>query len=584
MKESTMQQTDISRRDFLKAAGIGAAALGALGFGAQLTSCSSSSAANIKWDLTADVVVAGSGAAASAAAATARSKGASVIMLEKSAASGGTTKKSGGEIWIPNNFALRKAGTVDAKQDCVKFMARANYSWYYNPNDAHFGLPDHEYNNLASYYDNASAAIDYMMSVGAINYVQAPLSFVDYWDHATENKVLAGRGLNPVGGAGATLIQQFSDYFTKNNVQLLTSRRVQKIYLNDKGQVIGVQALDSSTATPKTINVKANKAVVFGTGGFTHNLELVNQFLKGPIFGGCAVITNEGDLVYMASAIGAQLSNMNSAWNAENPVEAMLVSRSSPNEIWQAPGDSMVEVNKYGLRVTNEKRSYNDRTKVHFYWDPVVQEYPNIVTFMIYDQRTADLQAGNYPFPAKTDSQSLVISGQTFQELGTNIRARVASLAGKLGVFTIDDSFETNLAATITKFNGFANAGVDTDFHRGLYPYDTNWYGIFSVLGGPTAAQPANTKPNITMFPFTATGPYYCILIGGGTLDTNGGPKINEKAQILDTKENPIPSLYGAGNCIAPLMPNYIAAGATIGNALTSGYLAGLNAVNEPAK
>jgi hypothetical protein len=294
-------------------------------------------------------------------------------------------------------------------------------------------------------------------------------------------------------------------------------------------------------------------------------------------------MTNEGDLVYMAQAIGAQLSNMNSAWNAQNPLEAVLKSPSSPNEIWQDPGDSMILVNKYGVRVTDEKRSYNDRTKIHFYWDPVEQEFVNMVMMMVYDQRTADLMAGNYPFPGPNDDKSLVISGQTVQELGTNIRARVASLSSQLGIFGIADSFETNLAATITKFNGFANSGVDSDFKRGFYPYDKAWYSVFSPPVKGTQ-WPANDKPNITMYPFTAQGPYYCILIGGGTLDTNGGPKINEKAQILDTKENPIPGLYGAGNCIASLMPNYIAAGATIGNALTSGYIAGMNAAKEPVK
>jgi predicted oxidoreductase len=86
------------------------------------------------------------------------------------------------------------------------------------------------------------------------------------------------------------------------------------------------------------------------------------------------------------------------------------------------------------------------------------------------------------------------------------------------------------------------------------------------------------------MYPFTAQGPYYCILLGGGTLDTCGGPKINANAQILDTTDTPIPGLYGAGNCIAPLMPYYISGGSTIGNAMTSGYLAGINAVQEPSK
>jgi len=579
--ENKKETNAISRRDFLKAAGAGAIALGALGAAGGLASCSSGT--SIKWDMTADVVVAGSGAGASAAASVAQSKGASVIMLEKSAGAGGTTIKSGGEIWIPNNFTLKAAGTVDAKADCVKFMARANYSTIYNPNDAHFGLPDHEYNNLAAYYDNASAAVDYMMQIQAINYVAAPPSTQDYWDHATENKVPVGRGLSPVGGYGNALIASFQAYIKAHSINLLTSHRVTQIYLNDKKEVIGVQATDNSTTTPKTVNVRARKAVVFGSGGFTHNKELVRQFQKGPIFGGCAVLTNEGDLVYMAQAIGAQLSNMNSAWNAENPLEAILKSPSSPNEIWQDPGDSMILVNKYGVRVTDEKRSYNDRTKIHFYWDPVEQEFVNMVMLMVYDQRTADLMAGNYPFPGATDDKSLVITGQTIQELGTNIRARVASLSSQLGIFSIADSFETNLAATITKFNGFANSGVDSDFKRGSYPYDKAWYSTFSPPQSGTQ-WPANDKPNITMYPFTAQGPYYCILIGGGTLDTNGGPKINEKAQILDTKENPIPGLYGAGNCIAPLMPNYIAAGATIGNALTSGYLAGMNCVNEPVK
>lgn len=571
----------ISRRDFLKAAGTGAVAIGALSTLGGLASCKSGT--SVKWDLTADVVVAGSGAAASAAASVARSKGASVIMLEKSAGLGGTTMKSGGEIWIPNNFALKAAGTTDAKADCLKYMARANYSTIYNPADAHFGLPDHEYNNLEAYYDNAAAAVDYMMQIGAFKYTQASSTTYDYWDHTTENKVPVGRGLSPVGGAGAQLISYFSAYIKANNIQLLNSHRVTEILLNDSKQVIGVQALDLSGTTAKTINVKANKAVIFGCGGFTHNTELVRQFQKGPIFGGCAVMTNEGDLVYMAQAIGAQLSNMNSAWNAQNPLEAVLKSPSSPNEIWQPPGDSMIQVNKYGLRVTDEKRTYNDRTKIHFVWDPVEQEFPNMVLMMVYDQRTADLMAGNYPFPGPNDDKSIVISGQTLTELGTNIRARIASLSSQLGIFSIADSFEANLALTIAKFNNFANSGVDSDFKRGVYKYDTAWYPVFSPPQKGTQ-WPANDKPNITMYPFTAQGPYYCILVGGGTLDTNGGPKINAKAQILDTKENPIPGLYGAGNCIAPLMPNYIAAGATIGNALTSGYLAGMNAVLEPAK
>jgi hypothetical protein len=126
----------------------------------------------------------------------------------------------------------------------LKYMARGNYLWLYNPNDAQLGLPAHGYNNLGTFYDNATPASDYMMQIGAINYAKVPLSFVDYVDHALQNKVPAGRGLSPVGGsgAGAELIAQLQVYIKTHNITLLNSHRVQQIYLNDKKEVIGVQA------------------------------------------------------------------------------------------------------------------------------------------------------------------------------------------------------------------------------------------------------------------------------------------------------------------------------------------------------
>ena len=81
---------------------------------------------DIKWDSETDVIVVGTGAAGSAAASVAFSKGASVLMLEKGRMIGGTTMKSGGQPWIPNNIFLRNQGTIDNREDCLKFMARGN--------------------------------------------------------------------------------------------------------------------------------------------------------------------------------------------------------------------------------------------------------------------------------------------------------------------------------------------------------------------------------------------------------------------------------------------------------------------------
>lgn len=587
---SNQLENRFSRRDFLKAAGASAGALAALsGVGGILSSCTSAgvqSSLPNEWDYTMDVVVVGSGAAASAAAVTAHDGGASVIMLEKAAVTGGTSAKSGGGYWIPNNSFLRSAGIQDPKEDCMRFLARGNYPVQYNPDDPRLGLPQQEYDLLSTFYDKASEAIEYLAQLEALVSQSSPNPNPDYLDHFPENRVLRGRSLNPQRPAGTPggqeMMRQLKAWIDSNNIQVLTSHRVQQIYLNEEGQVVGLQAMANGSA----VNVRANKAVIFGSGGFTHNPELVLHYHRGPLFGGCAVPTCTGDFVNMAQAIGAQLGHMNNGWNAEIVLEQALESSSVPNNVWQPTGDSMVLVNRYGLRVVNEKRNYNDRTKAHFYWDPVEQEYPNLILMMVYDQRTSALFAGptSYPIPAPDTTAPYVISGQSLQELSRNIRARVTELSPRLGIFRIDESFETNLEATISRFNEFADSGVDEDFHRGNYPYDVEWHQNVFSLPRTGTEWAANDKPNITMYPFQSQGPYYCILLAPGTLDTNGGPRTNTMAQVIDINDNPIPGLYGAGNCIAAPMPYYVAGGATLGPALTFGYIAGLNAARESVK
>jgi 3-oxosteroid 1-dehydrogenase len=583
----------VSRRSFLQAAGVGAAgtALAGVASVGAVPFAASRAAAQGTWDYEADIVVVGSGAAALSAAATAHSLGDSVIVLEKASVVGGTTGKSGGAYWIPNNSLMAELGLEDPKDDAIRYMARLAFPELYDADDPKLGISDHKYSLIEGFYDNGSIAVDALAEIGALQSVTfmetETEAFPDYYAELEENVAPRGRGLYPMRedgtpGSGAELIRQLKAYADNNGIPILLEHRVVSVVTNDAGEVIGVEAAGaSSSATPVVdgapVTVRANKAVIFGSGGYTHNKDLVTNHLRGPIVGGCAVPTNEGDFIAMAGALGAGFGNIKNAFLAEVVLEQALMFASVPNDVFFIPGDSAIVVNKDGRRVYNEKKTYNERTQVHWTWNPMTAAWTNYILAMVYDEHTAQAKAGIYPIPAEGVEAPYVITGQTWDELAANIDERLASLAGKTAKTRLSETFAETLAETVARYNGFAEAGQDDDFHRGETPielaFDRPMPGFDESL------------PNPMMRALADEGPYYAVLIGPGTLDTNGGPKVNPSSQVLDTEGNPIPGLYGAGNCIETAAGQaYWAAGGTIGPAIATGYVAGVTANAEPVK
>jgi succinate dehydrogenase/fumarate reductase flavoprotein subunit len=547
-----------------------------------------------KWDSQTDVVVVGSGGAALAGAIAAKASGAQVMVLERAALIGGTTLKSGGEYWIPNNPVMQSRGLTDPRDDALKYMVRLAYPSLYDPTAPLLGVPQLQHDLIATFYDRGAEMVNYMAKVGAfqskiqpsLGYSAQPdISDPDYHADLPEDKAPYGRGLNAIGsgsGGGSNLVLNMQTWVKKHGVPVLYNHRVVGVFRNSNGQVVGVQVAVGS----KTLAIRAKKAVIFGSGGFTQDPSKALNFLRGPIWGGCGVPTNTGDFVDIGIALGARLGNMNHAFWVQNLVEQALQYSSVPAEVWIPYGDSMVYVNKYGHRITNEKMVYNERTQSHFTWAETASEYPNLVEFMIYDSAVANdptqwaFRFGNVPLPGQ--QASYVISGNTWSELASNINQRLQQIAGKASItgrigplVQLDANFLPNLQATIDKFNSFAATGVDLDFGRGTTPIQLAW-------GGPP--RKGNTK-NPQMYPFASSGPYYCIILGGGTLDTKGGPVINTKSQVVHVNGNVIPGLYGAGNCIAsPAGQAYWSGGGTIGPGLVYGYIAGLHAAKESVK
>jgi len=299
----------------------------------------------------------------------------------------------------------------------------------------------------------------------------------------------------------------------------------------------------------KQETITARNGLILATGGFEWNDALKHAFLRGPLDAPASPPTNKGDGLKMAMAAGAGLGNMTSAWwvptlaipeaqwqSGETRNMPVLIERTLPHGIM---------VNRDGKRFCNEAANYSALAGAFHAFDPATYDYPNLPAYLIFDSQYRE----RYPlasFMPGTPLPDWVAKADTLDEL--------AEITG------IDAG---NLPATVSRFNDLAERLDDQDFGRGKTDYD-HFYGDRS-RNGAAATLGALTK-----------APFYAVEIRMGALGTNGGPKTNAQAQILDVDGQPIAGLFGAGNVMsAPTGSVYAGAGGTLGPALTFGYIAG---------
>ena len=529
-----------------------------------------------EWDRVVDVIVVGCGAAGASAAATAASAGASVVVLEKAPTSGGTTAASRCQMWIPNNRFIRERGVVEEREDTLRYMARTGYPTLFDRDHETLGIPADRYRMLEAFFDNAAAAIDSFTDAGVFEIESVP--YPSYYAHLPEETTPYGRTIQPVlpddhvpgrdPSGGQTMVDALMSHAESFGAELLVDHQAVHLIRNDRDQVIGLEA----RAGMRTTLIGATKGVIFTSGGFLHDERLALDHLRGPVLGGAASPFATGDFVRIGTEVGARLGNMAHAWWDQVVVEMAVINRSTRGDVYAPFGDSMIMVNKYGRRGLNEKAPYNERGQGHFAWDAYRGEYPNLLMFMIFDDevvKSRDETMFRWPVPSDRRERHYVITVDTLEELTAELERRLERLSHFTGGVRLDADFLANLRETIARFNRFAAEGKDPDFHRGETPIEDAWSGT-----------PRPGAANGITFPLAAEGPYHCVILGPGALDTKGGPVTDEHARVLDLDGKPIPGLYGAGNCVAsPAGQAYWGPGGTIGPAVTFGHLAAKHAV-----
>ena len=124
-----------------------------------------------------------------------------------------------------------------------------------------------------------------------------------------------------------------------------------------------------------------------------------------------------------------------------------------------------------------------------------------------------------------------------------------------------------NLLATVGRFNGFCEQGVDPDFHRGEGTWDL-W------TSGDVSRVESGELKNRCLAPLEK-GLFYCLPVYPGMLQTSGGVRINGNAQVLNVRGGVIPRLYcGSTAAQSPTGRGYGFGGATLANGIVTGYVA----------
>jgi 3-oxosteroid 1-dehydrogenase len=584
-----------------------------------------------------DVVVVGSGAAGMTAALTAARRGLTAIVVEKAPVFGGSTARSGGGLWLPGNAVLGAGNDAPAgagrHADAGRHAApRAGGAAALGAGDAatylaHIAGAEVPVARQKAFLDHGPEMLALVRAATPLEFAWVP-GYPDYHPEAPGG-LARGRTIEPrpldARKAGPDLRDLAPPYLaapsgmavtavdyrwlslgmrhrravsTAGRLAVVTAadrvRRRRRLTMGqalaaglraglraagvevrlgtpmaglivENGRVTGIEcgrdlggsesgSADLGGSEPSGVDLggsesggvdlgglvlRARLGVVLASGGFERNERMRRQFQGIGTEWTVGADGNTGDGIEAGQRAGAALDLMDEAWWGPSvPLTSgpyfCLAERNLPGSLI---------VDGSGSRFVNEAAPYVEA--VHAMLGPP----SHLPSWLVTDQSYRD----RYVFAGRAPRTRLP---RRWFDAGIAHQARtIEELAEKIGVPP------AALRSTVERFNGFATNGRDNDFSRGESAYD-RYYG--DPRQRPNPCLGALRKP-----------PFYAFSLVPGDLGTKGGLRTDERARVLSAEGTPIPGLYAAGNASASVMGRgYAGAGATLGPAMTFGYLA----------
>jgi succinate dehydrogenase/fumarate reductase flavoprotein subunit len=477
------------------------------------------------WNCEADVVVVGYGGAGATAALTAAAAGARVLVLEKNPEGGGNTRYSGG--------TMRTYTDVEKAVDHIEALCDGTT----------------ERDVVRAFVNESRRNSEWVASLGGeLVSMAAALGthFPRSLPGAAFPSVRGADGLGPrvrVKGPGTAggidLWGVLSRNVAGTNIEVRCSSPVNRILMDKDLGVTGVVVASGGS----NIKIRARRAVILTCGGYEYDRNMQRNYVGHSYYGMCNP-GNTGDGVRLAADIGADLWHMNAVaatWGYKFPEFEFAIRQFMPSA-------GYIYVDQTGKRFMDETG-----TDAHIMWAPssfvdtATLQRTRMPSYVIFDEDTRLRGAVAATFFGKVSDVY-----QWSADNSSEIKKGWITAADTIADLALQIKMRANhLQATISNYNLLCVGGYDSQFGRA----------------------PDNCVP-------IARPPYYAMEMQPSLFNTQGGPKRNASAQVLDVRGNPIKRLYSAGELGSLWHRNYPGAG-NVSEALAFGRIAGRNAAGE---
>lgn len=344
------------------------------------------------------------------------------------------------------------------------------------------------------------------------------------------------------------MVKGIAEQAQAEGATFMFNTHAEQLVKDGDGRVTGVIVLNEDGSYTQ---INASKAVVLAAGDIGGNPEMVEAWAPFYARGDNYYVPptyNDGSGILMGLWAGAGIQYGPAATMIHGCIlDANAQARNlSPQDFGWLCVNSLGE--RYTAEVPNEVSTANARCM-----------QPGGHSWYVFDGAYADkalamnpANKGGWGVVIDDKTQGIIdsyieegkmVKGDTIEELAAAISASEWSFG-----MTCDPE---TLAATIERYNGMCDAGVDTDFGK-----DAEWL--------------VNTKVD--------TPPYYAGYVPANSFVCIKGLNTDIQCHVCDDLKNPIPGLYAVGNCQGNFFADdypLMACGVSHGRAITFGWLLG---------